>query len=213
MRVIKSFLNELKKDKLKGFLIIIFVIYAMLTFELFNRPLIGTVRSIKIALDDKIPFIKELIPIYHLFMPMLIWVGMMLFISDKKEYMKYIWALFLAQTSAYLIFTFFQTDVPRYDIGNLGTDIFSKLIKLTYRLDNHYAGAPSLHVCNMLLAILYYRNIDSKCKWPVIIFMGIIASTTVLVKQHVILDVPTGIIHALIWYNIIEYYFKGKEIK
>lgn len=28
---------------------------------------------------------------------------------------------------------------------------------------------------------------------------------------QVILDVPTGILHAIIWYNIVEYYFKRKK--
>lgn len=207
--MLKSFKNQLmlkKKADPKGFYAIFtFFFYALFTYELFNRP-IGTVRNLEIALDAKIPFIKELIITYHTFMPMIILVGLLLFTYKKEEYKKYILALFLSQTIAYVVFVFYQTYVPRYPMELLGDDIFSRLVALTYKLNNNYAGAPSLHVCHMLLVSYYFSKIKMPI-WVKVLGIGyflLVASTTVLVKQHVFLDIPAGMVHAFLTVVFVE---------
>lgn len=218
MQRIKKFWSdfsiELKSDKKSFLWLIAFVLYAMITFEIFNRPLIGPVRSLKTNIDDKIPFIKEFVISYHTFMPMIVLVGLLLFTYKKKEYKKFVVTLFFAQTFSYLIVLFFQTEIPRYDVSLLGDDFFSKMIRVTYTLDNNYSGAPSLHVCNMVISSIFFFKLDYKSftKLIVISYMMFVALTTVFIKQHVFLDIPAGIIHALFSYYIIEYYYKRKEI-
>ena len=202
----------MKKDKDIRF-IMYFVLFSALTYELINRPF-GNVTNLKIAFDDKIPFIKELIIIYHTFMPMIAIIGYLLMKENKDIYFRYVAALFLAQISAYVIYYNFQTVVPRYDVSLLGDDIFSKIVRLTYSVDNNYAGAPSMHVCNSMLAAYYiYRSsIKNKVKWPIILYMTLVAATTVPVKQHVILDVPTGMLHAFVWIWLTSLIFKKREL-
>lgn len=211
--LINDFIIEFKKDKKLAMWIVAFVIFAMTSFELFNRPLIGEVRCLKIPFDDKIPFIKEFIIPYDTFLPAMILVGFCLFTYDKKEYKKYVITLFCAQAFSYVIFTFFQTYIPRYDMGMLGDDISSKLIKMTYTLDNPYAGAPSLHVCNMLISAFYfYKTKFSKTiRFSIILYLLFVGATTVFVKQHVFLDIPIGIVYAVIWYKLIEFYYERKK--
>ncbi len=212
----KKFINDFKfrykESKRDFYFIFIYVIYAGLTYELFNQP-IGIVRNIKIPFDDLIPFVKELIIIYHLFMPMVILTLIFVFIYDKKNYYRAITTFFFAQTASYLIFILFQTYVPRYDINLLGPDIFSKLVKFTYSIDNPYSGIPSMHVCSMLLTtiFIYKININKKLKIFLIALMTLISLTTVLVKQHVFLDIPGGIIHALLSIIIVSYIFKKRN--
>lgn len=186
----------------------------MISFEIFNRPLIGPVRSLKIGLDDKIPFIKEFVIAYHTFMPMIVIVGMLLFTYQKKDFRKFVISLFFAQTSSYLIVMFFQTEIPRYDVSLLGDDFLSKMIKATYTLDNNYSGAPSLHVCNMVLSSLFFAKLKAKTSTKIVVisYMIFVALTTVFIKQHVFLDIPTGIIHALFSYFVIDYYCKRKDV-
>ena len=202
-KLIKDFKKRYKESKKEFYWILWYVIYSGITYELFNRPF-GIVRNIKIPFDDLIPFIKEFIIIYHLFMPMVILSCILVFIYNKKDYKKVMLTMFLAQTASYIVFVLFQTYVPRYDINLLGNDIFSNLVKFTYSIDNPYSGIPSMHVCNMVLSsiFIYQINLKKNIKIFLISFMTLIAITTVLVKQHVFLDIPGGIIHAIISYYL-----------
>lgn len=205
--------NKYKENKGGFFLIILFFIFSATSYELFNRPF-GTVRNIEIGLDAMIPFIKEFIIIYHTFMLMVIVTGFILFVYDQKEYYKYVISLFIAQIIAYVIFMTFQTYVPRYPVELLGDDLFSKLVAFTYSIDNSYSGIPSMHVADMTLACiaLSKSRYMSKIKPYLIAYMILIAITTVLVKQHVILDLPGGFILAVICYIIVDIgYRKYKE--
>lgn len=183
---------------------ILFFVYAASSFELFNRPLIGPVGSLKIPLDDKIPLIKELIIVYHTFMPMVIVSCLMVMNRSREEFWRMILVLFLSQTLGYLVYTFYQTYVPRYDTSKLGDDFFSWVLKLTYSIDGNYSGAPSLHVSNMLVSIIFITRSTYKLSTKIILnlYLSLIALTTVLVKQHVVLDIPAGLLHAVICYII-----------
>ena len=206
MKKLTAYLNK-NKELLY---VLIFAVFSAITFELFNRPF-GTVTNIKIDFDDKIPFIKELILVYHTFMPLLVYTGYILYRDNKENYRKYVAALFLSQITAYIIYMLFQTEVPRYDTNLLGNDIFSRLVKLTYMVDNNYSGAPSLHVCHTLLAsiYLYKSGIERKYVFPLIAYLMLVAATTVLVKQHVVLDIPAGIVHAVVNCLIVGLIFKN----
>ena len=205
--------KEFKENKKIFSLIILFFVFAATTFEIFNRPF-GEVSNIKIPFDDKIPMVKELILVYHTFSLMFVLTGFLLLIDKKDDYMKYVISLFVAQILAYIIYVKFQTYIERYDTSLLGDDIFSNLIRLTYQVDNSYSGAPSLHVCVMTLASIYFAksNYTLKTKIFYISYLILIALTTVLVKQHVVLDIPAGILHAIIVYFIVEFgYNKYKK--
>lgn len=203
--MIRNLKSEINNNKKLYSLLIIYVLFAATTYELFNRPF-GDVKIIKIALDDYIPFIKELIIPYHTFMPMVILSGSIIFVKNKFQYKKLILVLFVAQITAYISFMIYQTYVPRYPIDLLGNDIFSKLVAATYSVDASYSGTPSMHVCVMLLCIayIYKESIKQPFKILMIIYMIFVALTTVLVKQHVVLDIPGGMVHAVLNYVFVE---------
>lgn len=74
------------------------------------------------------------------------------------------------------------------------------MVRATYSIDNSYSGAPSLHVADMTLCILYLmriKEIKISTRTILSLYMTLIALTTVLVKQHVVLDIPAGLIHAI----------------
>lgn len=212
----KNINNCIKNINKKSDLLYIigFLIYSAVTFELFNRPF-GNVVNMKLPIDDMIPFVKGFIIPYHTFMPMVVIIGIMLLVRDRSLYMKYVKCLFFAQTSAYIIYVLFQTYVPRYDTSLLGDDLLSVIVKMTYKVDNSYNGAPSMHVCNSVIAAYFIAKSDykNKLKLPIIFYMIFVAATTVFVKQHVFFDVPTGIIHAIISTLITSYIIKVRRNK
>lgn len=209
MMKIKKIFNEIKNDKITASGILLFALFSAATFEMFNRPW-GEVTNLWIPFDDMIPFVKELILVYHTFMPTVILVGLIIFSVDKEEYKKLVISLFIAQIIAYIIYMFFQTHVPRYDTNLLGDDFFSNMVRATYSMDNSYSGAPSLHVADMSLCIFYLlrtKEIKISIKTFFTLYMILIAFTTVLVKQHVILDMPAGFVHAIICFFVANYIY------
>ena len=206
---IKKVIHEIKNDKITALGILFFALFSAMTFEFFNKPW-GEVSNLWINIDDMIPFVKELIIIYHTFMPTVILVGLIIFTVNKDEYKKLVISLFIAQIGAYIIYMLFQTYVPRYDTNLLGEDFFSNMVRATYAIDNSYSGAPSLHVADMSLCIFYLlrtNKIKKSTKTILTLYMILIAITTVLVKQHVVLDIPSGFVHALICFFVTNYIY------
>lgn len=80
------------------------------------------------------------------------------------------------------------------------TDIFSRLLGLTYGVDNPYCGFPSIHVILCTLTIIFVWQLKGAKTWfkvLVSLYFTVIAITTTTTKQHVVLDIPGGIAYAL----------------
>ena len=75
------------------------------------------------------------------------------------------------------------------------------MLAITYRNDNHYCGFPSIHVIQCTLTIIFIWMSEDAPKWLKILvtfYFALIAVTTVTTKQHVVLDIPGGILYALV---------------
>jgi len=70
---------------------------------------------------------------------------------------------------------------------------FDQLVYYIYYLDLGYNSFPSLHVALSLTCSLICFNYNPKYKW-LFIWAGLIILSTVLVKQHYILDVVGGLV-------------------
>ena len=169
--------------------------------ELLNRPM-GTVRSIAIPLDDRIPLIPWTVIVYNSWAPTIIVILLYYFFCDRTHMRRYFWTMQIGQMMAWATFPFFQTIIPRpYEQVYAGTDIFSKMLAITYRNDNHYCGFPSIHVIQCTLTIIFIWMSEDAPKWLKILvtfYFALIAVTTVTTKQHVVLDIPGGILYALV---------------
>ncbi|HZK42355.1 MAG TPA: phosphatase PAP2 family protein, partial [Clostridia bacterium] len=67
--------------------------------------------------------------------------------------------------------------------------------------DNPYCGFPSIHVILCTLTILFIWKLDAVKPWfkvLVSLYFTAVAITTVTTKQHVVLDIPGGILYALL---------------
>lgn len=187
-------------------LLLIFVLNAPV-MELLNVPM-GTVRNLYIpAIDGRIPFVPELILVYHTYIFLVAGFGYALWKrGDTDLYRRYMLAMIIAQVLAYLTFPIFQTYVPRADELGLFQDngLFERMVRLTYGVDNHYCGFPSIHVEMLTLcfiAALTSRRIRPLARGLVAAYALLIAASTLLVKQHVFLDVPGGVLYAVVsWY-------------
>ena len=182
------------------FLIAVFFA-SMWVMELLNRPF-GIVRDLSIPFDQVIPLWPWTVVIYMTWAPLIIALAFVYFLYDRHLMRRYLITMGVGQLLANLTFPFFQTAIPRpYEQVFSGTDIFSKMLAIVYRVDNHYCGFPSIHVINCVITMVMiwsFREAKTWVKLLVTIYFGFIAITTVTTKQHVVLDIPGGVVYALI---------------
>ncbi len=201
------------KEKIKAlfkdpdFLLIFAYILILPGFGLLNRP-IGTVRNLYAPIDDRIPFVPSFILIYHSWFPFLMMNAFAFYKHERSEYRKYILQLIIGQFAAYLTFIFFQTDVSR--ATNLGNSFFEKIISLTYKVDNHYNGFPSVHALTTTIVIIYVLRSGFKPVYKVlaVFYSVLIMASLLLVKQHAFWDLPAGIVYGFLTYPLATRLFK-----
>lgn len=94
---------------------------------------------------------------------------------------------------SYVFFAFLQTYVDRPVLT--ASDPFTQMIRGVYASDHPYNDFPSLHVStSTIIAIHWWRF--SRRSWPLILWAGLIALSTVMVKQHYVPDIAGGLVLA-----------------
>jgi membrane-associated phospholipid phosphatase len=95
---------------------------------------------------------------------------------------------------SYLFFAFLQTYVERPVLT--GSDPLTRMIRDVYAGDPPFNDFPSLHVSLSVIMAIHWWRFSQKLRWPVVILAGLIAISTVMVKQHYVGDIPGGLILA-----------------
>jgi len=113
--------------------------------------------------------------------------------ADMRCFLK-VAAGFLVQFGAALpIFYFFPTRIIHPDFA--GGGFSASALRGLYSLDGGYCVFPSLHVANTFYVSLIAAHLFPK-KASALLFLvfALIAASTLLVKQHFILDIPGGLL-------------------
>lgn len=164
-------------------------------------------------IDNKIPFIPQMIIIYNLFYPMIFISFYNIFNHDKDTYYKGIIAGILGFIIADIIFLTYPVVMIRPDIFNLNIDPINRfIIYLTYTLDDPAINCfPSIH-CLFCFQAIYSTfkcsNYNNKYKIITIIILLLIALSTLLVKQHYLFDVIGAFIVCIITNLITTFIYK-----
>ena len=146
-------------------------------------------------LDDAIGAAPAWITIY--FLAFADWMGCILAILAERRALarRFTLAYVLAMVMSGVIFVFYPCTMVRPEVP--GSDIFSVLLQLLYRIDAPTHLFPSLHV---LITYLCWRGIMG-CrrlpKWFARVQLGIlfcVCLSILFVKQHVLADIPSAIL-------------------
>jgi membrane-associated phospholipid phosphatase len=157
----------------------------------------GGERIIEVYIDKIIPFNKYFV------IPYVSWYGyvilfMVLFcIINERAYYRLLISLSVGMIICYVTFYIFPTTVPRPTI--ITKDIFSRLVLSIYKNDNPYNCFPSVHVVNAMIVSIYVNREEKFNKTIKIISSSVaflIVVSTMFIKQHVFVDVVSGIIVA-----------------
>lgn len=146
-------------------------------------------------IDQRIPFLPFFI------IPYIAWYGLLFVVliwfmhHNLQLYRSSIFSLILGLVICFIIFSFFQTTVPRPDI--LGHDIFSRLTKAIYTIDQPFNAFPSIHVMTayvILLGSLKMNTHSLKISLLIQSSVILVILSTLFLKQHTLLDVLGGLL-------------------
>lgn len=139
------------------------------------------------ALDRAIPFVPELLFIYVAYIPYYWWTVAR--IEDETELNRVFYATHFQLAASLVFFVAFPVRMPRELFYS--AELYNWADGFWRWFDEPNNCFPSLHVSNCLLLI--QRNWHRRCASPAALLGFAIIASTVLVKQHYVVDVVGGI--------------------
>ncbi|MBR5049328.1 MAG: phosphatase PAP2 family protein [Erysipelotrichaceae bacterium] len=166
------------------------------------------------AIDDKIPLIPAFIVIYVFSFAFWIVGYIIITLTPKRNYVNYLCTLALSCFICFLTFIFAPTYMDRVAEGAIAQTyqpgFFNWLLGFIYHFDGWETGRnllPSLHCLASTVCYLFIRrqpDVPRGFQIYTLIVAILICASTVLTKQHYIIDVPTGVGLAIICYLIVR---------
>lgn len=175
-----------------------------LFYTLLNNPDRG-VHSLVTDIDKGIPLVKIFIVPYISWYIFIFLTLSYLCFKDRNTYYKTLLAYNISLAICYLVYFTYQTTVPRPVL--VGDDIFTKFLSYIYSADQPYNCFPSIHVLTSYLMIkaISASSIKNKLNYIVISgTAGLIIISTLLVKQHVVLDALAAILLGDIVFKLVN---------
>jgi membrane-associated phospholipid phosphatase len=95
---------------------------------------------------------------------------------------------------AYLFFAVLQTYVDRPVLT--GQDMFTRMVRDVYAGDHPYNDFPSLHVATSTVIAIHWWRFGRWWTAPLIAWTALIVMSTVLIRQHYVVDIAGGLVLA-----------------
>lgn len=124
--------------------------------------------------------------------------------ETNKGY-KYASAITIGSLIGFIIFMVYPTAIARPEV--IGDGIFDKFARFIYSVDNVICACPSFHCFCSTITILILKDCKGINKNIVRnneILSVLVYISTLITKQHVLIDIPCGIILAFISMKIAE---------
>lgn len=159
-------------------------------YSALNHPT-ASVANLGTPLDQALPVVSILVVPYLIFLPFY-WAALVYSYVKGSRFVAFSVAHLAIFLAGSLVFMIYQTTVIRPAI--LSQDLFSPALNLLYEIDPPYNAFPSLHVAAAVLTAIYSLTIRGRFTTPVLIFMAIVIPSTVLLKQHYLIDLVGGLV-------------------
>lgn len=189
-----------------GFMALYFLLYLSAFNFLETQISMPRVLLVHCRLDDLIPFCKYAVIPYFAWFP---WIPFTLFFllwkAPREDFWRLCMPLFSGMTIALACYVILPTGLNLRPCYVPGTDIFARAVRFLYRTDTPINVCPSIHVFNSVtLMLAYYRSaiFDApRRRWmrPAAMVLCVsISLSTILLKQHSVIDVVFGLLLALL---------------
>ena len=195
MKAIKSFIKNLIPSY--AYLPLILVVsFNFISFSM-TQLLMGEAgrHTLFTSLDHAIPFVPGFIYIYVL--AFVQWgVNWIPIAREGKEFCYYYaMADIVAKIVCFLFFVFYPTIMIRPEFEVTGFTTF--LVDLIYKIDKPYNLFPSIHVLGSYLATRVSFRLSKAPRYyrlANVVLTCLVCLSILFVKQHVVLDIPGGIL-------------------
>jgi membrane-associated phospholipid phosphatase len=172
----------------------------LLVYLPINRLVQGG-RALSLPIDKDIPLYPPAVIPYllgsFLFVAFPIWASLY---SERGEFEAYLISILTATIVSYLVYVTLPTYVIRPEVHS--QDFFSRAVRLLYQNDYPQNAAPSGHTFYTLISFLYLKSWKPNVQIISLIIALLIIASTLLTKQHYVLDVMAGLILGLLAYWI-----------
>lgn len=165
-------------------------------------------KVIHMALDDLIPFCEVFIVPYLLWFLYVAVVVVFLMFKNKQEYYKICVFLMTGMTVFLIISTLWPNGHDLRPAVLPRDNIFSGMVAMLWQTDTPTNLWPSIHVYNSLgahFAVMHSRDLANKkgLKIASLILAVSIILSTMLLKQHSVFDVVTGLLMGGVMYILV----------
>lgn len=179
----------------------------VLAFHLFcyygSQFIEGEPRVVGWKIDERIPYVPGMIYIYSSWFALLFLIPLLLFRHDSLFCLRYFLAYVLDHVFSTATYLIWPTTFTRPEAGGKGLTLF--VMKTVYGANHRFLNcAPSMH-CSIAFLFLFAAigcpGLALVLRILIVILSLLIVASTVLVKQHVLLDILTALPTALIcWF-------------
>lgn len=151
-------------------------------------------RDVSLPLDGKIPLKPRWIWAYLLYYPLcaspLLFPGVL---SDDHLFLTVLAGLLAQFFVAWPVFYFYPTKMEHPPVP--GGSPSARAVQGLYKVDAGYNIMPSLHVANSFyVACVSIGLIPLELTCLLFLVASLISASTLFVKQHYLIDVPTGLV-------------------
>ncbi len=207
MKKIKDFYASYKH----GIPLLIYMVIYLVWFAWLEQKNAKDYQLIHVGLDDYIPFCEVFIIPYLLWFGYVAVVVVYLFFKNKQDYYKLCTFLFTGMTVFLIVSTLWPNGHDLRPAVMPRDNCFTYLISLLWKADTSTNLWPSIHVFNSMgahFAVMHSKELAQlKFGRHIRVASGILSISiilsTVLIKQHSVFDVVTGILMGGILYAFV----------
>lgn len=186
-------LSKLNTPEFSHLKLLLFWPFYGLCFLLLERFLPLNFHPIECALDAFIPFCEYFVPVYYYWFIYQIGMILYLLLTDREGFRLNGWFVILTYSVTLLVYVIYPSCQNLRPAAFPRDNLCSRIVGMLYAFDTNTNVCPSIHVIGSLAVWLAAR--DTKTlpafarRWLIPMLAVSVCASTVLLKQHSVLDV------------------------
>lgn len=192
-------------------MLLYFPVYLLL-FYWVEHAITGNYWGSWCILDDWIPFVDGFVFAYVMWYPLMVGMTLWLLVRDRRAFLRYGWTVIIGLTASIAIFFILPSGQNLRPETVPGSGLAAMLVRAIYAMDTNTNVFPSMHVVGTLAAMVASfdtPSISRRARGCIVGLGVLINASTVLIKQHSVLDILAGIaLFALVYLTV--YVLPGK---
>jgi membrane-associated phospholipid phosphatase len=177
------------KNAVISVLLAVGVFLTNMIYDLLNHG--PAVLNLRTPIDAALPVVPVFVIPYVSLQPVIYFTLIVFLLFRTRLFQSACLALISALLISYGFYFFLQTEVIRPVLT--GSDVLSQMIRGVYAGDNQFNDFPSLHTSTSTLMAIYWYRADRRLGMAAAVWTVLVVASTVLIKQHYIADVISGL--------------------